>query len=356
MMLTQIGWVVVHSLWQGAFIAGVTALTLGLLRNRSAEARYAVACGSLTLMALVPVLTAFTGLTLLRREIRPQLMETADRVVDLPALLWWGSVAVPLVGAVWLLGVGVRLSMIAIQAQRARALLRHGLADPGTGVRSLVAELRPAMVPDTAIDVWESARATVPMVLGWRRPVVLLPSGMLELLRTSQLRAVIAHELAHVRRGDYAVNLGQIALESLLFHHPAARWLSGVIRTEREYCCDDVAVAVGRDVADYARALATLEQARGDCHLAVAAGSGTLLDRLQRLAGQRRHVLTPLRGAVVLLLMSLAGGALLTVSLTIPPGLPWGAQIRRRVPPPPGTPAPSSPALPRGGEGQPRTR
>ena len=92
----------------------------------------------------------------------------------------------------------------------------------------------------------------------------------------------------------------QIAADALLFHHPAARWLSRRIRVEREYCCDDEAMAVARDPNMYARALAALEESRTESRLAVAAASGTLLDRIQRIAGVPRPTLTPLRGSIAL--------------------------------------------------------
>ena len=81
------------------------------------------------------------------------------------------------------------------------------------------------------------------MVVGWLRPVILLPASALTGLAPSQLEAVIAHELAHIRRHDYLVNLFQTTVETLLFYHPASWWISRQIRAEREHCCDDVAVS-----------------------------------------------------------------------------------------------------------------
>ncbi len=88
-----------------------------------------------------------------------------------------------------------------------------------------------------------SASATVPMVIGWARPVVLVPAALLTGLSESQLEAVLAHELAHIRRHDYLVNLLQNVLETLLFYHPAVWWTSEQVRSEREHCCDDLAAA-----------------------------------------------------------------------------------------------------------------
>jgi uncharacterized protein (TIGR03435 family) len=134
-----------------------------------------------------------------------------------------------------------------------------------------------------------SARVEAPMVAGWLRPVVLVPVGALTGLPFEQLEALLLHELAHIRRHDYLVNILQSVAEALLFYHPAVWWVSGHIRTERELCCDDVAVEVSGDPLTYARALAHLESCR-PAHLSavVAANGGSLADRIARLLGQPR--------------------------------------------------------------------
>jgi uncharacterized protein involved in exopolysaccharide biosynthesis len=107
------------------------------------------------------------------------------------------------------------------------------------------------------------------------------------------LQAILAHELAHVRRFDYVVNAGQCVLETLLFYHPVVWWISRCVREERENCCDDLVVKVCGDRLAYARALATLEEFRGDIpDLAFAASGGSLLNRIRRLLGSDSH--TPL--------------------------------------------------------------
>jgi hypothetical protein len=135
--------------------------------------------------------------------------------------------------------------------------------------------------------------AEVPTVIGWLRPVILVPVSAFVGLSPQQIEALLAHELAHIRRHDYLVNLLQTAVETLLFYHPAVWWVSRQIRTEREHCCDDLAVAACGNVLTYARALAELEELRSSSagtavsQLAVAADGGgrggSLLKRIQRL-------------------------------------------------------------------------
>jgi hypothetical protein len=131
-----------------------------------------------------------------------------------------------------------------------------------------------------------SALAQVPAVVGWLRPIVLVPASVFTGLTAEQIDAPLAHELAHVRRHDYLINLLQTAAETLFFYHPAVWWVNRKIRQERENCCDDLAVEICGSTAAYVRALTDLEQMRRNTpRLAMAADGGSLLNRVQRLLG-----------------------------------------------------------------------
>src|SRR4029079_16056399 len=108
-----------------------------------------------------------------------------------------------------------------------------------------------------------SARARVPFVVGWIKPAVVIPGSALTGLSVQELDAILLHELAHIRRHDYAINLVQTLIETLFFYHPAIWWVSRQIRKEREHCCDDLAAeSCSGGVAVYVRALTTLEEMR----------------------------------------------------------------------------------------------
>jgi hypothetical protein len=137
------------------------------------------------------------------------------------------------------------------------------------------------------VKLLESTVVQVPTAIGAFRPVILFPATVFLGLPTRGLEALIAHELAHVRRHDYLVNLLQTVAETLLFYHPAVWWVSARIRSEREQCCDDLAIAATGDARTYARALIRLEEMRGAAPaLAVAAGGGNLWKRVLRLLTQ----------------------------------------------------------------------
>ena len=152
----------------------------------------------------------------------------------------------------------------------------------------------------------------VPAVIGWFRPIVLLPMTVLAGLSQAQLEAVIAHELAHIKRWDYFVNLFQIAAETVLFYHPAVWWVSRRIRLERENCCDDMAVELCGNVVDYARALTYMEGGRTAPSLVMAASGSPLAARVLRLLGARKSGGNVLGTGLAIGVVCLAGGILIS--------------------------------------------
>ena len=134
----------------------------------------------------------------------------------------------------------------------------------------------------------ESAQVVAPVVVGWLKPVVLIPSGAFLGVTPAQLEAIIVHELMHVRRADFLVNFLQTLVEILLFYHPCVWWISREIRREREFVCDDLVVRFYGEPLAYARALANLEQFRQTAkqnapQLSLAANGGNLMKRIQRI-------------------------------------------------------------------------
>ena len=137
-----------------------------------------------------------------------------------------------------------------------------------------------------AVGLLESSLVEVPMVVGWWRPVILLPATALTGLPSDQLVLILGHELTHILHHDYLVNLVQSLIETLLFYHPAVWWISARIREERENRCDDQAVELCGNRLDYARALTALETLRaGNWSLAPSAQGGSLLARIRRILG-----------------------------------------------------------------------
>ena len=284
-LVTALGWTLLHFVWQGALIGGLLAATLSWLRRRGADARYLACCAAMALMMIAP---AVTFVVLMQGRAEPFVAAPAAMALDTGPVAVVDRLAaiLPQLTLLWLLGVSVLGARSLWQWSCAQRMKRRGTVPAPAVWRRTVADLCERLAIRPPVRICESTLACVPMLIGWLRPVILVPAGMVTGLSPGQLRAVLAHELAHVRRHDYLVNLVQAVLESLLFYHPAVWWLSGRLREEREYCCDDVAVSVGGDALAYAQALSYLDSLRGDHYQpALASTGGPLMHRIQRLLG-----------------------------------------------------------------------
>src|SRR5262249_35159064 len=151
----------------------------------------------------------------------------------------------------------------------------------------MLQRLKRRVAVSAVVYLGASLMVQVPMVIGWLRPCILLPVTALTGLSESQMEAILVHELAHIRRPDYLVNLLQTAIETLLFYHPAVWWVGKQMRIERENCCDDIAVVACGSAFEYAGALAEMEEIRGRAPApALAANGGELLGRIRRILVQ----------------------------------------------------------------------
>jgi beta-lactamase regulating signal transducer with metallopeptidase domain len=314
-----VGSAILHSLWQGAVLGILTALVLRALQGSAANVRYAVACLGLAAFAFAWLTTAIGAASRIETS-QPAALpthsgpapsdtlspasassfpaaEVTPNVAAAPRpwterLESWARAAVPL----WFIGV-LALSLRLGFGWLCVARIRRAANEPLTGlwperVRALAGRLRIS----TPVRIAQSAIVQVPMLIGWVRPVILIPASVVSGLTIAQLEAVIAHELAHVRRHDYLANIVQTAAEILLFYHPACWWISNQIRAEREHACDDVAVSVCGDRVLYAEALADLETLRSETPvLGLAATDGVLKRRIRRLvaAAPVRRGLSP---------------------------------------------------------------
>jgi len=286
-VMRALGGALAGFVWQGAAIALAVQALLACMGRRPARERYALACAGLLMMVLLPVISFGTALAapvsqgprFLGDEVLLMNVSLATRTSA------WLVVLRPWLMSAWLCGV-LLLSLRTVWAwRRALALTQEGTRQPASrmALAALTRMMKRARV-SRPVRLLESVAIEVPTVVGLWRPLILLPASTLSGLSVLQLEAILAHELAHIRRHDYLVNLLQALVETVLFYHPAVWWLSARIREEREHCADDVAVECCGDVLLYSRALATLEQLRGSIPApALAANGGSLLLRIQRL-------------------------------------------------------------------------
>lgn len=190
----------------------------------------------------------------------------------------------PMLVGGWLLGA-ILLSLRPLLGWAGLRRLRSvGLSTIPATLISTVAVLSQRLGIKRSIDVLQSTLVEVPCVIGALKPVILLPASVLTGLSPEQLEAMLAHELAHIRRHDFVANVVQTLIETLLFYHPAIWWLSRRVRQEREHCCDDMAIAACGDTANYARMLVSVDALRGrSFQPSLAANGGSLVQRIRRL-------------------------------------------------------------------------
>ena len=304
-VMRTLGWALVHFLWQGLALAALLSAAMAMCR--SASARYALGVGALVLMLAAPVVT-FGILWSSRPDANISLAPSIS-LSALPRILAQRSAASAPAGAMaapnsparadallwfvelWFAGV-IILSLRTAGGVLLIERMRRKDAKPVTAkLHALCVAVQQQLGLARAIRYCESSLLDAPAVIGWFRPAVLLPLTALTGLSDEQLQAVIAHELAHIRRLDNFVNLFQIVVETLLFYHPAVWWVSKRIRTERENCCDDAAISVCSDAVEYARALALMAEWRSAPALAMAVNRGPLAARVARLVcvGRNRN-------------------------------------------------------------------
>jgi beta-lactamase regulating signal transducer with metallopeptidase domain len=344
---SALGWALFHFLWQGALVAGGLAVLEWLLRKSTPAVRYALACGALATMLALPVVTAWSLTVRPHRPAFPQSPRAATHLGEgvsvSPALERGVSLGGSLIPAslrdrletlrpwaltAWFAGVLFLSVRFLGGLAAARRLTRRGTRPAPFVWQEKLAQIASRLAIPRPVTLLESAVVRVPTAIGALRPVILFPASVFLGLPTQGLEALIAHELAHVRRHDYLANLLQTVAETLLFYHPAVWWVSARVRAEREQCCDDLAIAATGDARTYARALMRLEEMRGSAPaLAVAAGGGNLWRRVLRVLTQSPAVVERPSGwlaAAVVFAMILVLGA----AARVRPAEAWGEERR----------------------------
>ncbi|AKP50750.1 M56 family metallopeptidase [Cyclobacterium amurskyense] len=299
-ILEVLGWTLAHSLWQLLLVAGILWLLFRIEAFKSPQRRY-----SLGLSALFVILCLFTGTFIYEYELN-NLPIDQEIVVPVNALaseklavnaLSFPEIlsrkiegALPYMVYFWLTGVMVYFfrhagNFVALQQLKARA--EEKVPQPLIQSANKIKQQFAIQFP---VDFKLSREIRVPITYGILKPVILIPIGLMVQLSPAQLEAIIAHELAHIRRHDFAINLVQAALEILFFYHPAFWWINTLVKEAREHVADDMAIASGVKSIDLAHALAMVanQATEQSPELAMAAHSSKfpLLNRIKRMLGK----------------------------------------------------------------------
>jgi len=345
-----VGWAVLHAFWLGALLAGGLWLALRVMPDRPG-ARYG-ACA--TALFMIPVMLCVVlilhrpwisvggkpvdqsaatpsvdnGTAMQVYVLRaqpgggsddaasrrigsesPPVSESASAAAPSGNGAGWLRRGLPYAGVLYAVGLLVMVMRLLCGWWLSVRLRSVGLRPLPASIARIAEDARRSSGVRRAVRFAMSSRAAVPCVVGVLRPVVLLPVSVATGLTPIQISSILAHELAHVRRHDVLVNLSQVLIETLLFFHPAVWWVGKQLRAEREYCCDDDAVATVGSRLDYAEAIAAVAGLQiGRPSLSLAATDGGLPGRVRRLLlpGSTAQDRSSVWGAGLLVVLMLA--------------------------------------------------
>lgn len=296
---SALGWTLIHSIWQGFAIL----LVFGILYYvfKPSVTRYRLGIGALTLQFMAAITTFFTvyqpvspSAALPSNQAfgnfflnNPNLIFTPKKLSLLQQIEFFLQNNLDVFVMIWLVGTTLLLLRLLVGFTHVQSLKVQQVNPISADIQALMNSLLEKTQMPATIKLLESVRASVPMTIGWIKPVVLLPVGMASGLTVKQLEAILAHELAHIKRYDYLVNIFQNFVEILFFFHPATWFISGKVRDERENCCDDFAVEICGDSMVLAKALTQVASYQQQPRLAMAFGAKrqTFMDRIKRIIG-----------------------------------------------------------------------
>ncbi len=274
-----LGWMVLHSFWQATLVAFVVGILNILLRKQSAQLRYWVSNVSLLLILGMSIATFcyhydFTKepkqvvFVPLNSETQAQVVATIQGInnvanqspLSIEAFKDYFNHNLPLIVTFWILGVALFMLKLLGGLSYIFYLKKHMNFPTDEYWKDMMEKLSNRAGNSKSIELVESALVKTPLVVGYFKPMILFPMGIINRLSPEEVEAILAHELAHIMRHDYLFNILQSVVEALFYYHPAVWWLSNQIRNERESACDEIAIDLINDKLNYAKALVTIQE------------------------------------------------------------------------------------------------
>jgi beta-lactamase regulating signal transducer with metallopeptidase domain len=326
-----LGWTALHSIWQGLLVALLMGVLLVGLPRQTSQTRYLLGNIAMLAVLLLSVITFIELYGYARHQAGTQgsyiiVGQAGAGGTSRPFLtLFYSQFTqyfdqhLPLIVLLWLTGFTFFLLKLFGGLAYVQYLKIHHTVAIGGSWQQQVASLSRKIKLRTKVQLLESALVKVPMVIGYLKPVILLPIGALNQLSPAEAEAVLAHELAHIRRHDFLLNILQTIVESIFYFNPAVWWISANIRAERENCCDDIAVRLCGNNFTYARALVSLQELNLHAPaLAMPFGKNKnqLLNRVKRILHQphnKSNIMEKMTASAILLsailLLSFSAGS-----------------------------------------------
>lgn len=323
-ILRALGWVLAHSLWQGALAALILLLLLPGIK--SARNRFLAAYLTLSGIFLAAIGTFFWKYEpnnlvspLASSEKNSFLTDflpgtVVPEITPAEQLGQWIDANHTLIVALWLAGLMFFLFRLGSGLWGLHQLRTRKLQLPDSRWPDLLKQLSDRMGIRRSVILLESGLVRAPITLGWLAPLILLPIGMVNRLTIAEVEAVLAHELAHIARRDWFFHLLQAFVESLFYYHPAVWWISGIIHRERENACDDAALALTGNPIAFAKALVQVQElATPTLSMALGGKRHSLLERVRRILNQapvkqKHQVMEKITASAILLVLLLLVG------------------------------------------------
>lgn len=322
-VMSAVGWTLIHSVWQLMALA-IVLKTVFFFSKNSAIKKYWFGFASLLFQVFVSIITflivfeensvsSITQTNLTFDKITQTNLSTPSTIASNTSI-WMDfqvlfSENLNLLVTAWMIGM-LFLSVRLMGGYFYTEQLRWKYTKTIQGdTLVLFNQLLEKVKIKKGINLLESSLATSPMTIGFLQPVILLPIGLITGLSNKELEAVLAHELAHIKRHDYLVNIIQSLVEILFFFHPATWWISANIREERENCCDDLAIELCGNNVHLAKALTKVEIFQQQTNMSLAMGftgkKQTLLRRVHRILGIKKTNSVNYAGIIVMSLFAL---------------------------------------------------
>jgi bla regulator protein blaR1 len=287
----------VHSIWQSVLL--LTIYQVGSILSKKSNLKYNLGLGLIGMQVVASFVTyliiyepitnisaaaPYVNYTQITNVAIAQQIQSTPVVFQ---LIDWFNARLPIIVNIWILGLGFYLIRFGYNFWQVNQLKTKHLYEPSDKIIEIFAKIKAKLELPKAVQLMESARVYSPVLIGYLKPIILLPIGLCSQLSVQEIEAILAHELAHSKRNDYLVNLIQSIVDIVYFFNPALIILSNQVRDQRENCCDEFASEICGDSMPIARALVSLESFRQESNLAMAFGrkGSSLKNRVHHILG-----------------------------------------------------------------------
>lgn len=315
-------WMLIHSLWQGLLFTIITGVVIMLTRRSGAVVRYSIVIALFFLFITVCCFTFIIELSYASEKFsvlqNVNLADTNETSLQyfLKSFIDYSSSHASLIVMVWFIIFCLKGIKMTTALVYNRQVKNRKMIPSECWINKITSLCKQLKIKKTVL-LFESGIIKIPVVLGHLKPIIFIPVGMLTNLHPGEVEAVLLHELAHIRRNDYFVNIIQVIAETIFFFNPAMLWMSELLREERENCCDDIAVAHSGNKKQYIQALISFKEHAlyaTSYTTAFPAPKNLLLKRVTRIVLNRNNALDP--AGKMFFLISLLVSALLLVAAT----------------------------------------